>query len=138
MSTQISNTTVADLATQAVVTVQANAKVGLADAKMRLADIRHLPVVDDEERVVGIVSHRDLLVALGESLGNTVAIRSVMREDVVIVRPETRAYEAAALMLDRKIGALPVVDHSGKLTGIITETDFLRVAYELLGGRVLD
>lgn len=138
MSTPISNTTVADLATQAVVTVHANAKVGLADAKMRLADIRHLPVVDDEEQVVGIVSHRDLLVALGESLGNTVAIRSVMREDVVIVRPETRAYEAAALMLDRKIGALPVVDHSGKLTGIITETDFLRVAYELLGGRVLD
>ncbi len=138
MSTQISNTTVADLATEAVVTVHASAKVGLADAKMRLADIRHLPVVDDEERVVGIVSHRDLLVALGESLGNAVAIRSVMREDVVIVRPETRAYEAAALMLDRKIGALPVVDHSGRLAGIITETDFLRVAYELLGGRVLD
>ncbi len=129
-------TTVADLASTAVITVGSHETLRAADAQMRLADVRHLPVVDAHERLVGILSNRDLLKALGEGAMDR-EVRAVMSEDVVFVRAETYAYEAAAVMLDRRIGALPVVDAQSRVTGILTETDFLRVAFRLLGGGAL-
>lgn len=132
-----SSTTVSDLASTAMITVRVDATLHVADAKMKLADVRHLPVVDNEGRLVGILSNRDVLAGLGETEGKWVPIRECMSNEVVSVRPHTRAYEAAALMLDRKIGALPIVDEDGKMVGIVTETDFLRVACRLLGGDLL-
>ena len=108
-----------------------------AYAQMQLADIRHLPVVDEDDRVVGILSNRDVLGALGESKGLGVLVNQIMTRDVYFVHPETRGCEATALMLDHKIGSLPVVDRERRLVGILTETDILRIAHRVLGGDAL-
>ena len=120
-----------------MITIGTDATLHVADAKMKLADVRHLPVVDEDGRLAGILSDRDVIAGLGETNGRWVPVTEVMSKDVVSVRPITRAYEAAAMMLDRKIGALPIVDDDGRLSGIVTETDFLRVAFRLLGGDAL-
>ena len=102
--------------------------------------IRHLPVVEGG-RVVGIVSDRDLYKAIGPRSGTRAVssdnsksalqgvpkrVRHIMRRGVFTVGPDTDIGEAAALMAKRKIGALPVT-RSGKLVGIVTSTDLLRV-----------
>ena len=114
----------------------------LAEDVMRLGRVRHLPVVEDS-RLVGIVSSRDLLAAsLAKSLDFDAAsrrafIRSIevseaMSRDVVTVEPDATLREAARVMVERKIGCLPVVKPDRTLVGLLTETDLLRAA--LIGG----
>lgn len=126
--------TVEQIMSTSVITVEEHETIGHADDEMRWADIRHLPVVDRHRRVVGIISNRDILRALGRARGKGVGVASVMHRDVLSVRPETWAREAVNLMLERKIDALPVVGDDGRLVGIITATDFLRLASMALGG----
>lgn len=123
---------VGDLMTTAVITFGPDDTVGQADAEMRLAEIRHLPVVDERKRVVGIVSNRDVLRTLRE--GRAVAVAAIMSRTVLTVSPETPAAQAAALMLEHRIGSLPVVGEGGTLVGLVTETDFLALAERLLRG----
>lgn len=103
-----------------------------AAREMHDAWIRHLPIVDRHGALVGLLSQRDLLA--GGDLGGRVA--DLMRTDVTTVAPETAAHEAAYLMLRHKIGCVPVTGPGGLLLGIVTESDFVRLAYRLLGGTV--
>lgn len=115
-------------------------RLDLANVVMKLAGIRHLPVVD-ERVVVGIVSHRDLLAAalssaLEPSAGDELRLRTVLVEDVMTRNPYTIGMDAslrdaATLMLRHKIGCLPVVDDATRLVGMVSETDLLRGAYRL-------
>jgi CBS domain-containing protein len=101
-----------------------------------LGRIRHLPVLDDDgEQLVGMVSQRDLFRgALAQALGygqyasrrllDTFAVKDVMTTDVITTSPDTQLAEAAQVLLERKIGCLPVVKN-GRLVGIITEVDFV-------------
>jgi CBS domain-containing protein len=135
-----SDTTVKDIMTKTVSTLGRNDTLDLADDIMTLERIRHLPVLD-EGRVVGVVSQRDLFrSALAAALGygekaqkrllRTIRVKEVMSEPAITVSPEAPVKEATRLMLDRKIGCLPVVDgHS--LVGIVTETDVLRYVESL-------
>lgn len=104
---------------------------------------RRLPVLDAHERLVGIITDRDIRQALNspfvlherwqdEMLLNQVLVDVCMTPDPVTVHPETPLYEAARLMRTRKIGGLPVLDDAGKLIGIVTETDLLRAFEEAL------
>jgi CBS domain-containing protein len=105
--------------------------VSTAMREMELSCFRHFPVVKDG-RLVGVISHRDLLRA-----GNRdKTVREVMSDDVKTVAPHTPAHEAAYLILRHRIGCVPVVDGEGRLVGIVTDTDFVRAAYVLLGGTV--
>lgn len=104
-----------------------------AAREMDLAMFRHLPVVDRNGRLIGLVSKRDITSA-GDLSGR--CAEDVMIEDVKTVGPQTAAHEAALVLLQHKVGCVPVVDVAGKLVGIVTESDFVRVAYTLLGGRV--
>jgi len=106
--------------------------VAKALREMELSAIRHLPVVD-KGAVVGLVTQRDLLAHRGS---DSEKIRTLMHTDVVTVGPETAAYQAAYLILRHSIGSVPVVDDHGALVGIVTDTDFVRAAYVLLGGKV--
>ena len=110
---------VRDLMSREVATLKRNDQLSLADDVMRLGRIRHLPVVDDEERVVGILSQRDLFrSALARTIGygehgwrkvlDMLAVKEVMTTDVFSTSPDTPLAEAARVMLERKIGALPV------------------------------
>jgi acetoin utilization protein AcuB len=90
---------------------------------------RHLPVVDADENLVGIVSEKDLLRAKGED-----AVENVMTRDVITVTEYTALEDAARIMADHKISSLPVM-RDGRLVGIITETDLFKIFLELLGAR---
>lgn len=104
--------------------------------------IRHLPVVEGD-RLVGIISDRDVkraapspfdLESVEEfiTLTSGVTVKEVMAKDVVTISQHAPIEEAAALMCERRIGALPVV-HDRRLVGIITETDVLGVLTEMMG-----
>ena len=125
--------TVEDLMSTAVISIKASESLSAASDAMHLADIHHLPVVDDHDRVLGVLSDRDLRQALAANGGRKHHIvADAMTRDVRTVRPETAAQRAAELMLDLKIGSLPVVGDDGHLIGVITATDFLSLAREAL------
>jgi acetoin utilization protein AcuB len=112
---------------------------------MREHRIRRFPVVDGQGRLIGVVSDKDLLHAepspatslsiweIGYLLGR-ITIDQVMTRDVLTVTPTTPLEDAAQIMVDRKIGGLPVVE-AGRVVGIITETDIFKVFTILLGAR---
>jgi CBS domain-containing protein len=128
-----SNVRVRDLMTRSVKTLGQNDKLSAADAVMKTERIRHLPVIDENGRLAGIVSQRDLfLSALVRALGfgsathdrmlNTLLVKEVMTENVVTTTPETLVTDAARVMVDRKIGCLPVIEGQA-LIGILSESD---------------
>jgi CBS domain-containing protein len=94
--------------------------------------IRRLPVVDAGGLLTGIVAERDLLVAADRYLSSPVDVARIMTRQVVTVGDTTPVVDAAMLMIERKIGGLPVVDSSRKLLGIITETDLLKALAAIL------
>jgi CBS domain-containing protein len=98
--------------------------------------IRHLPVTDEGGLLVGIVTDRDIRLNLPSQATSLsvweinhllarLTVQKVMTQSVLTVGPDRGAKDAAQLMLDHTIGALPVVD-GGRLVGIVTETDLLR------------
>jgi acetoin utilization protein AcuB len=95
--------------------------------------LHHLPVVDSQGMLVGIVAERDLLLAATRYVQNSVDVAEVMHSHVITASPDTPMTEAAALMIEYKIGSLPVADAERRLVGIITETDVLRAFVALLG-----
>ena len=130
---------VSELMRSEIVTLGASDRLDLADDVMRLGRVRHIPVLDDG-RVVGIVTHRDLLAAsLSKALAfdpkqrrtflHSVDVGEVMTRDVVTVAADATLGEAATLLLGRRIGCLPVVKPDGTLVGLVTETDLLRAAF---------
>ena len=125
---------VEDLMSRTVISLTEGDFVQIAKLDMDIAAIRHLPVVDAHQRVVGIVALSDLLQAFARREGRRIPVAEVMTRDVVTVDRRTPAHEAARTMIERKIGALPVVGERDRLEGMLTETDFLRVAEEALQG----
>src|SRR5690242_14895036 len=138
-------TLVRDIMTSDVTTLKRNEKLTIADDVMQLGRIRHLPVLDDDgEQLVGIVSQRDLFRgALAQALGygqyaqrkllDTFSVKDVMGTDVVTTGPDTLLIEAARILMERKIGSLPVVEN-GRLVGIITEGDFVALVARRVAG----
>ena len=131
---------------QPVTTIEAETSVRRAAALMREGAIRHLPVVDGRGRLIGIVTDRDLRqvvfdAALRERLGTNadqlgnLPVREVMTWGVVTVTPATDLRAAAALMRERRLGALPVVEGS-RLVGMLTEDDLVAALVAFLRERV--
>ena len=85
--------------------------------------MHHLPVVDAQGQLLGIVAERDLLLAVAHYVQTPVEVAEVMKRDVVTVAPEMPLTEAASLMVRHKIGGLPVLGPDQRVVGVITETD---------------
>jgi acetoin utilization protein AcuB len=107
--------------------------------------IRHLLVTEDDARLVGIVTDRDIRLNLPSQatslsvweinhLLTKLTVGEVMTRAVITIGPDREARDAAVLMLDHSIGALPVMD-GGRLVGIVTEADILRGFVWLTGGQ---
>lgn len=113
-------------------TVHPEDVVDLAASLMDWRHIRHVPVEDNDGRLVGLVSHRTLLRLVGQGMRGAerapVAVKDIMIGDPVTVTPATPTLEAIELMRRHKIGSLPVVEEGNRLVGIITERDLIRVA----------
>lgn len=131
---------VRDLMTEDVATLNEDDNLASLYDLMDRKHIRHVPIVDEEEALVGIVSDRDLLKgALGEEASLPLSVRRQMLEQVQIseimntepetVDPEQAAKEAGEAMMEFKVSCMPVVD-GGRLVGIITESDFVRYVVE--------
>lgn len=123
---------VSDVMTTALVTGAPGDLVNEVLYEMKLASIRHLPVIGEEGRLVGIVSDRDVLLSLGLNQTQNVYLRDIMTKAVQTIGDGEDAKQALSLMLEKKIGCLPVVGSKGQLIGVVTETDFLQVAHSLL------
>ena len=134
---------VRDWMSRRVATIRPDARLGEAARLMGMRKIRHLPVVEPAGRLVGIVTARDLRQAVFapavqdhlEQLSGVLdglVVRDVMTRGVVTVRVATPIRDAARLMHERRLGALPVVERD-RLVGILTETDVLKAFQRLLG-----
>lgn len=134
---------VADCMTRGAATIHSDALASGAADMMRTRRIRHLPVVDRGDGLVGIVTDRDLRQVLFDpavqartgGLGGalrTATVRDVMTWAVLTVQPETPLRDAARLMHEQKVGALPVVAH-GRVVGILSEVDVLKTFVRALG-----
>jgi acetoin utilization protein AcuB len=138
------STCVRDVMTRTPITIDPEAPLETAVTVMREREIRHLPVVDETGRLIGMITDRDLrgavlapvlaeylspsaqrrLRRLSADLGN-LRVRHAMTWDGVTIGPEASIAQAAAVMFERRFGSLPVVDR-GQLVGIVTERDVLK------------
>jgi len=125
---------VVDVMTKDPLTVTPSEAIGQADELMNGNKIRQLPVVEDNE-LVGIVIDRDIRSFLSASLLNepdereaafNVKIRRIMTTDPITVSPDDDLAEAVELLIEQKIGGIPVVDEAEGLVGIVTYVDVLR------------
>jgi acetoin utilization protein AcuB len=135
---------VKDVMTKHPITIDAAAPVGTAVDVMRTKHIRHLPVLDDTETLVGIITDRDLRhAALAPALDEYLSVRAhrrvrrlsetleslrvkdVMTWVVVTTGPEAPLTYAALIMFESRVGSLPVLEH-GRLVGMLTEQDLVK------------
>lgn len=135
---------VEELMTSKVFTVAPHDMIDRVFFLIHYEKVRHLPVVE-KGKVIGMVSDRDMYKALGpKSNSNAIEgsksspelhvvpkkVQNIMRRGVISVSSDTLASDAASLMADNKIGALPVINGE-KLVGILSATDILRVFSKL-------
>jgi CBS domain-containing protein len=111
-------------------TVRPDTSFQQALAVMQEKGIRRLPVVDDSGHLVGIVAQRDLLIAALRFLQSRVDVSEVMAAPVITVTPDMPIARVATLMLNNKIGGIPVVE-GDEVVGVITESDIFRCFVEL-------
>lgn len=120
--------------TTEVFTVQPGDPIDLAASIMDWEQVRHVPVEDERNRLVGLVSYRTIFsffVRQGAGQRKMEPVRRIMKPDPITVTPETLTVDAIAIMRREKIGCLPVVQDD-RLVGIVTYRDFLQIAGHVL------
>jgi len=131
--------------TRKVITIGKEASLSEAKEKMATNGIRHLPVVDKEGGLIGIVTDRDIRSAMPshvlsdiDSLNVKESIaalkaKDIMTQNPITISPTHTIQDALLLIQKAKVGALPVIDERGKLKGIISIRDLLRAFINVLG-----
>jgi CBS domain-containing protein len=120
--------------------LRATDRLDLADQIMKLGRVRHLPVLDPDGRIIGIVSNRDLLEASltnvldfereqRQSFLHSVDVAEVMTREVETIAPDAPLAAAASRLVGHRIGCLPVVRDDRVMVGLVTETDLLAAAF---------
>ena len=116
-------------------TVQEDELIEMVAFLMERNQIRHVPVEDDQHRLVGLVSYRSILRMVSDmsSEGDkgTTPVKTIMELEPVTVTPETSTLDAIDLMRRKGVSCLPVLKGE-KLVGLVTEADFMPIAYQLL------
>jgi CBS domain-containing membrane protein len=133
---------VRDIMSAPAVSVDRTDTLAFAEELMNVENIRHIPVVDGDV-LLGLITQRDVLAASVSTLSNPseeedleqkrkVEVAQVMHGDVETVTAETPLERAVETILAQKLGCLPVVDERHHLLGIVTRSDFVRLARDLL------
>jgi acetoin utilization protein AcuB len=131
--------------TRKVITIDPEADIFRAQELLTENRIRHLPVVDDDHMLLGIVTDRDIRSALPyryftDSVSEeekvnfaNLRIKDIMSKDLITISPTYTIQDALLLIQNARVGALPVVDEKKKLTGILSVRDLLRAFINVLG-----
>ncbi|MGD8961404.1 MAG: CBS and ACT domain-containing protein [Desulfobacterales bacterium] len=131
--------------TRKVITVEPNDGIFKAQELMAENKIRHLPVIESGNRLVGVVTDRDIRSALPYKFFKTapseeekknfteLKIKEIMTKDPLTISPVYTIQDALLVIQDARVGALPVVKEDGTLTGIISVRDLLRAFINVLG-----
>lgn len=135
---------VSDIMTVKPVTIHYYGTLRQALELMEAVGCHHLPVMNNDSQLVGILSDRDCRTALhspyimreqwqNEQIANTLKVRAIMTPAPIVIEPEAEAEEAARLMLDHHVSCLPVM-RSETLVGIVTRSDLLLAFMRLYRG----
>ena len=127
------------------VTATPDMSVADASALMKREKVHRLPVLDKEHHLVGIISEKDILYASPSPVStlsihemayllSQLTVKKLMTHDVVTITKDTTVEEAARLMVDQDLSALPVVEND-KLIGIVSKSDLFKILLELFGAR---
>jgi acetoin utilization protein AcuB len=128
-----------------VITIDKDASIFEAQEKMAEYKVRHLPIVDDDNRLIGIVTDRDIRSALPYSLIKQKAtakerdklaqlkVKDIMTTSPKTISPMYTIQDALLMVQKEKVGAFPVVDEDGKLKGILSVRDLLRAFANVMG-----
>lgn len=133
---------VRDLMTSNVFSLRARDDLSALYDLMDAEHIRHIPVVDEEGSLVGLVTHRDMLrsalsdrsdlpVSIQRDVLRRIRVEEIMNTVVETIEPDRPIQDAAQVMLENKYGCLPVVEGT-RLVGILTEADFVRGLSDLI------
>ncbi len=129
--------------TRKVITVDREATIFAAQELLAINKIRHLPIIDKDRRLIGIITDRDIRSALPfkSLLGHSnekekvseLKVKDIMTKDPISISPTYTIQDALLLIQNSKVGALPVVDDDHKLKGIISVRDLLNAFINVLG-----
>ena len=133
---------VTDYMTRKVITTTPDTGIREAFFKMKENHIRHLPVLDEDKQLVGIISDRELRRPdwVDESwdithvyrLNDDLSVGDVMIPDVHVIHTYDTLRKAAKIMLENKIGAMPVLDKTGAVVGMLSAVDLLRALDDMI------
>ncbi|MCI0658679.1 MAG: CBS domain-containing protein [Acidobacteria bacterium] len=139
---------VRDLMTEEVFTLSSTDDLTALYDLMDAEHIRHIPVIDEENELVGLVTHRDLLrnvlrppadlpFSMQREILSRTTVDRIMIQDIATIEPDAPIGDAAEIMLENKYGCLPVVEGK-RLVGILTEADFVRCLAGMFPGVAID
>ena len=134
--------TVREWMSSPVLTVRAESPISVAHAMMKEHKVRRLAVVNPENQLIGIVTIGDVREASPSDattlsiwelnyLWAQLTVGKIMSQNVITIKPNATIFEAANQMLDQKVSGLPVIDETGKLLGMITESDIFRMVVRM-------
>lgn len=117
-----------------------------AKAKMKAEKVHRLPVLDENRRLVGVISEKDILLSTPSpastlstfemnALLDKLKVKSIMTREPLTIQKDTTIEEAVRLMVENDLSCLPVMDESGYLIGIVSKSDLFKILLELLGAK---
>lgn len=136
-------TKLSEIMTTALVTIKQDDSFELVDSLFKNNDFHHLPVVDDDGKLVGILSKSDYLALCdsfsffssgasekrNERLFNAVLAHDVMQKKIATLKPDSTAMMAAGFFKENLFHAIPIIDDQNKLVGLVTTFDLLNLAF---------
>ncbi len=113
-----------------LITIAPNDKIALADLKMLRNNVGSLPVVDDDGKLLGIITQRDIMLSRF-NIGD-LEVKDLMARECITVDPETELKEVLKIMLENKIERVPVVSDNGKLEGLVVVNKILKALLKVM------
>ena len=113
-----------------LITLKGDTPLPEAMALLEKRKIHHIPVVNNNEELMGMISDRDLLKLDGDSLFNLISLKDIMSTLVIVAHEETEVGQIARVLVREKVSAIPIVNKDMKLVGIVSRVDILKLVVD--------